>query len=240
LTQFQKQITTETMDFHQEPLFQWISQFAYQPQIVYIAIVGLMVASAFGFPMPEEITIISVGLLAYMGTHPDLFPPPFVGAPVVSAVEAAAVIFFAVVIADYIVFGIGRVFGRKLMRYPKTAWLFPEKSMEKINEWLRRFGDRAVFLFRFTPGLRFPAHVLLGMSHYSGRRFLTVDGFAALISIPTQLLLVAHMGESILKVLFQFKQGLLVVIVVVFGCWLTLKLWRRLKPRPVPEKYPFP
>ncbi len=72
------------MDFAAQPFFQWISQYAYEPTMVYCAIFVMMMASGFGLPLPEEVYIVSVGILAYMGAHPDLFPPPFVGAPVVN------------------------------------------------------------------------------------------------------------------------------------------------------------
>ena len=65
------------MDFAQEPIFQWMSQFAYEPTMVYVGLVGMMLLSSVGFPLPEEVTLVSVGVLAFMGANPEHFPPPF-------------------------------------------------------------------------------------------------------------------------------------------------------------------
>ena len=64
------------MNFGNEPIFQWLAQYAYQPTVVYISVCTMMIASAFGFPLPEEISIISVGILDASLVHPrEVFEP---------------------------------------------------------------------------------------------------------------------------------------------------------------------
>ena len=92
------------MHFGHEPIFQWLAQYAYQPGMVYFFVFAMMIASGFGFPLPEEVTIISVAVLAYMGANPQLFPPPYAGAPVIGGYEAAIVVSAAVFLADNLVF----------------------------------------------------------------------------------------------------------------------------------------
>jgi membrane protein DedA with SNARE-associated domain len=145
------------LDFASQPFFQWISQYAYEPMFVYSVVFLMMLASGFGLPVPEEVYIVSVGILAYMGAHPHLFPPPYPGAPVVNGYEAAAVTFVAVMFADFLVFTIGRVFGKKIITFPRFQKVFTKQVMEKINLWVKKYGIMAAFIFRFTPGVRFPA-----------------------------------------------------------------------------------
>lgn len=187
--------------------------------MVYIGVVVMMLASGFGFPVPEEVYIVSVGILAYMGANPDLFPPPYPGAAVVNGYEAALVTFFAVVFADMLVFFIGRVFGRKIIRRPRFQRIFTEENMHRIDRWVKKHGIMAAFIFRFTPGVRFPAHIALGMLSFSAWQFFLVDGLAALISVPTQILLIFHFGEPILKTIHSLKVyigiGLLALIVIL-------------------------
>ncbi len=90
-----------------------------------------------------------------------------------------------------------------------------DKVRDRVEDFIRRFGSFAIFLFRFTPGLRFPAHLILGASQVSVIRFLLIDGFAALISVPTQIILIFHFGEPILSRLSQFKFWLLGVAIAV-------------------------
>lgn len=215
------------MEFANEPIFQWMSQFAYQPMTVYAALVGMMMLSAVGFPIPEELTLISVGILAFMGAHPQHFPPPYAGAPVVSVHTASIIAFTAVVGADFLIYVIGRVFGRKLLYHPRVRRFFPEDMMRRVEEWTHKYGAYACGIFRFTPGLRFPGHLACGMLQYPAWKFLLIDGIAALISVPTQIYLLAHYGEPILMKLRQFKIVLFSVIGVLIIYFVIKKLRQR-------------
>lgn len=203
------------MDFASEPIFVWMSQFAYQPGTVYAALIGMMMLSAVGFPLPEEVTLISVGILAFMGANPEHFPPPYPGAPVVNVHTASIIAFSAVVTSDFVIYLLGRVFGRKLLYHPRVHKFFPEDMMKRVEEWTHKYGAYACGIFRFTPGLRFPGHLACGMLHYPAWKFLVIDGIAALISVPTQIYLLAHYGEPILKYLRQFKMVVLALIGLV-------------------------
>ena len=217
------------MHFGHEPIFQWLAQYAYQPGMVYFFVFAMMIASGFGFPLPEEVTIISVAVLAYMGANPQLFPPPYAGAPVIGGYEAAIVVSAAVFLADNLVFWLGRTFGRKIMKMRPFVNFFEGPVMGRINHFVKKYGVYAAFIFRFTPGIRFPAHLFLGMSHFSAMAFLIVDGVAIMISVPTQILLVYHFGEPILATLYKFKVyvgallGLILIYVIVH------RLWQRFK-----------
>ncbi|PWU15163.1 MAG: DedA family protein [Bdellovibrio sp.] len=216
------------MSFHQDWIFQWMKQYAYQPLMVYGGIVFMMIASGFGLPVPEEVTIVSVGLLSYMGAHPDLFPPPEVGTRPMNGYEAAVVTLVSVVAADLLVFTLGRTFGRKIVRSERFHEMFADKVMSRINTFTKKYGVYAAFVFRFTPGIRFPAHIAMGMSeHLPMWQFFLVDGSAATISVPTQILLIYHYGETILTLIHRFKMMILAVLAGVLFIWVLRKLFLR-------------
>ena len=219
------------MEFANEPIFQWMSQFAYQPGTVYIALVGMMLLSAIGLPLPEEMTLISVGVLAFMGANPQHFPPPFPGAPVVNVHTAAAIAFFAVFFSDFLIYTIGRVFGRKLLYHPRVHKMFPPHLMKRVEEWTHKYGTYACGIFRFTPGIRFPGHLACGMLHFPVWKFLLIDGIAALISVPTQIYLLAHYGEPILMKLRQFKLVVFAVIAILLIYFLFKKIREKMKAK---------
>ena len=224
------------MDFAAHPFYQWISQYAYEPNMVYMAVFFMMLASGFGLPVPEEVYIVSVGILAYMGAHPNLFPPPFPNAAVVNGYEAAAFTLVAVVFADIVVFSLGRVFGKKLIGRPRMQKVFTAGVMERINTWVRKYGMSAAFIFRFTPGIRFPGHVALGMTTLPAWRFFIVDLIAAMISVPTQILLIYHFGEPILSALHRFKVILLIVLSIFALAFVIRKIWMLFRQPPHPDK----
>ncbi len=193
------------MDIANQPIFQFLAQYAYQPELVYLAVVGMMLASGFGLPLPEEVTLLSVGVLAFMGSRPDLFPPPALGATPVNMHHAALVSFTAVVMADSLIYGLGRMWGRKFLYHEKMRRIVSVEALQKVEERTKRYGMVAVFAFRFTPGVRFPGHLACGAMKFEFWKFLLVDFFAALISVPTQIYLVAIYGEPIIKFLQEVK-----------------------------------
>lgn len=220
------------MEFANEPIFQWMSQFAYQPYTVYFALIGMMLLSAVGLPLPEEVTLISVGILAFMGSHPEHFPPPFPGAPVVNVHTAAIIAFFAVFFSDFLIYGVGRVFGRKLLYHPRVHKMFPPHLMKRVEEWTHKYGAYACGIFRFTPGIRFPGHLACGMLHFPVWKFLLIDGLAAAISVPTQIYLLAHYGEPILMKLRQFK----LVVFGIIGLLLIYFVFRKIREKMLQKK----
>ncbi len=188
--------------------------YAYEPTWVYVFLIGMMFLSAVGLPFPEEATLVSVGILAYMGAHPDKYPPPFPGAPFVHAKTAAVVAFFAVFGADFVIYGIGRLFGRQVFEWKPIRAVLSEENRQRIEAWTIKYGAYACGIFRFTPGIRFPGHLACGMLKFPIWKFALIDGIAALISVPTQILLLAHYGETILGFLKQFKIVVLCLLVI--------------------------
>ena len=209
------------MGFSEDAILQWFAQYAYQPGFVYSAIVLLMVASSFGLPAPEEITLLSAGLVCYMGSRPDLFPPPNANLEPVNVYVTASVCLASVFLSDFLVFSLGRYFGDRIL---KTRFIAKQsQKIEKVSKWTKKHGAWAAGVFRFTPGLRFPGHFSCGMLGLSPIKFTAVDGTAALLSVPTQVMLLAFYGESILKYVRQFKIVILCLGGVILAFYLVKK-----------------
>lgn len=196
----------------------WFQQWAHEPLKVYSVIVGMMVLSSFGFPVPEEVTLVSAGIIGYMSLQ-----SPVTHEPKVQVEILALVCFFAVFLSDFLVFFLGRRLGGRVIRsrYFKRY----QKRLDQVVSWVKRYGIWAAGVFRFTPGLRFPGHFSCGMLGLSWVKFVAVDGAAALLSVPTQVLLVAYYGE---EVLYYFKQFKFVILggLVVFGIYYFVKMYR--------------
>lgn len=191
-----------------------LAPYAFEPNWIYFFIVLMMLLSAVGLPIPEEATLVSVGLLAYMGLHPEKYPPPYAGASHVNPETAALIAFLAVFLSDFLIYSIGRFFGRRIFDWKPIRSVLSEENRIKIEEWTRKYGAYACGIFRFTPGLRFPGHLACGMLKFPAWKFGLIDGIAAAISVPTQILLLAYYGDNILKFLKQFKIGVLVLIIL--------------------------
>lgn len=221
--------------------FEWIPQalqdvemffraHAYQAGFVYLSVFIFMYMSSFGLPIPEEVVLISSGLVAHMATHPELYPPPEgLDLYPVNPYILAGLCFFAVISSDSIIYWLGKRYGKGWLRHPRFRRFIRPKHIVKIRSWVRRYGVWATALFRFTPGLRFPGHLMCGAMGMPLSRFLTVDAIAAGLTVPTQILLIAFYGDTILAWLKNFKYVLILVIAGVLLYFLIRRLFRRAK-----------
>ncbi len=202
-----------------EGLLQYFSSYAYEPWTVYGFIFLFMTACSFGFPVPEEVVLISSGLLVYMAKNPEKFPPPYPGAEAVDVNTTMLVAFFAVIISDTLVYSIGLLLGDRLLKYKWFRNMKASKSWGHIDKWFAKYGSWCCGIFRFTPGLRFPGHLSCGLMKIPFWTFLAIDGTAALVSVPTQVWLLAYYGGEILDKLQQFKIILFSMLGIAFIAW---------------------
>jgi membrane protein DedA with SNARE-associated domain len=196
-----------------------------------------MVLSAFGLPIPEEIVLISAGFVGHMALHPADFPPPYAGAPSVDIKILAMVAFFAVIASDFLIYQLGKRFGPRLFKMRWFARFISDEALEKIQRWTRKYGAWTVVIFRFTPGVRFPGHLMCGAMGLSPWRFIAVDAIAAGLSVPTQVLLVSFYGETILAYFKPFKIYLLSAFAIALLGFFAYKIFQRFMGR-TPETMP--
>lgn len=209
---------------NEQAIIDFFTNYAYQPFAVYTFIVVFMTASSFGLPIPEEVTLLSAGLVAYMAKNPAEFPPPTPDAQGVNLVVIAIVCFVSVLGSDFLIYTLGRFFGPRIM---KTRFFNSEAGQErfrKINRVYQRYGHWGCGLFRFTPGIRFPGHMSCGMMGIPAWKFLAIDGSAALISVPTQVLLVAAYGQVILAKVKQFNMVLISIVLIAVTAFIVVKI----------------
>ncbi len=192
-----------------------------------MAVIVIMTASSLGLPLPEEIALVSCGLIAYMARNPDLYPPPTPDAQGVDLATLAIVCFCAVILSDLLIFYLGKFFGQKIIQLPFTKKTLGEKNIRRVNFWYEKYGHWTCGVFRFTPGLRFPGHLSCGMMGVPVYKFLMIDGTAALISVPTQVVLVALYGDVIIDKLKQFKLYMFSAMAIAAVIFLIFKLYKR-------------
>lgn len=217
------------MEFSEAGLMNFFSQYAYEPMYVYGFITAFMLASSFGFPIPEELVLISAGLVAYMAHHPELYPPPFPGAQGVDVLTLCLVCFFAVFFSDTLVYFIGKIFGGRIIKTKFFQKQVAGEGFNRINLWFQKYGGLACGIFRFTPGLRFPGHLSCGLLGIPVWKFLLIDALAAGFSVPTQVYFVATYGGEILDKVAKYKIYALEICVVLFVIWFARRLYLKKK-----------
>ncbi len=218
----------------EEFIQQTFGTLSYQPWAVYGAICGFMLLSAFGLPLPEEVILISAGFVGHMALFPAIPHPP--GASVVNVHVLASVALLAVLGSDFLIYALGKHFGPSLFRQRWFQRVVSPDRLVKVRGWMQKYGYWPVIVFRFTPGVRFPGHLMCGAMGLSPWKFLAVDLVAALLSVPTQIYFVSYYGREILhyfKTAKLFLLGAFVVGLIIFF----VRKWqaKRRKPPESPE-----
>ncbi len=184
------------------------------PYMPYVLVLGLILLSGFGLPIPEDIPLIMAGYLCYpLHGYADpwlLFP----------------LAFLAVVGADLMVFVLGRKYGHHVPKLPLMRRFLTEKRLAKTESLLHRHGGKFMFAARFLPGLRAPAIFTAGNFKIPYWKFLLYDGGAALISVPLILGLAYYFAEHLEQVrvwVANGEKGAIAVILVAAVVFIVVK-----------------
>lgn len=165
----------------------------------YFVMFGILIACGFGLPMPEDVVLITGGILAsHEVTH-------FWGVVVVCMA--------GVLMGDGIVFGLGRYFGPSIKKKGIFKKIFTEKIDQRAQAIIHKYGDKVVFMARFMPGLRTPIFLTCGVYQVKPWKFLLLDGTAALISVPLWIYVGYVFGQN----LEELEQKIRHVQVGLFG-----------------------
>lgn len=203
-----------------------------QPLLEYLqasplALFGLVVIlllCGIGLPLPEDIVLITAGLLAGSKGH--------------SCIAASVVMYAGVVAGDSLAFTVGRHFGMRVLAFRWTLRVFSLEKQRLIQKLFTRYGSFVFFVARFLPGLRAGIFCMAGALKASYARFLFFDGVAAVISVPLWVwfghLLWAKFGDNIGKLTraVSVAHSYTVLATLSLGAILSLAgwlLWRRLK-----------
>lgn len=196
-------------------IMSWFAGYAYEPLFIYSAVIVIMFLSSFGLPLPEEVTILALGLIVYMGRNPELYPPPSSDSTPVDLNLAMIICFSAIFFSDFLVYYLGRKFGENEKVLKFIHRFINQTAFQKTKDLIQKHSFWVPALFRFTPGLRFPGHFSCGMMGIKPWQFIITDGAAALLSVPTQVYFFAIYGKSILSTIGLIKQYILIIIVIL-------------------------
>ena len=158
-------------------LFEYFSEFGY------LAPFTVLLRCGFGFPVPEEVTMLGSGFLLYEGR--------------VEALPVVGVCFVATLMGDSVPYWLGRLWGQKALTYKIVRKVLHAERLRTIEERFHRTGVRAVFACRFLPGLRLPAWFTAGTLGMSYPRFIATDAAGAAIMTPIFVFLGYASGEKI-------------------------------------------
>ena len=182
----------------------------------YLAVFVMLLICGFGIPVPEDVTLVTGGVIAGLG-HADVHTMFAVGMA-------------GVLIGDGLMFTLGRLYGQRLQLLPGFRKILTPQRFASAQDAFHKYGKWVMFVARFLPGLRTPVFFSAGMSHrVSFPTWLLMDGFAALISVPIWVYLGyfgAQNWDWMFSVLRQFQHGILGLL-AAGGIWLAWRWWKK-------------
>lgn len=184
--------------------------------LAYFIMFFILLACGFGLPLPEDIILITGGILASHG--------------VTKYWVTLAICMAGVLIGDSVIYTVGRTMGDRIKKTKIFNYIVKKERDQKIQFWFSKYGDKVIFFARFMPGLRMALFLSSGIYRVPAWKFFALDGFAALISVPLWVWLGYIFGSN-LEVLehkmHQLQQGIYgvlgLVIVGVLVYWLAKK-----------------
>ena len=182
----------------------------------YFLIFAVLIACGFGLPIPEDITLVTGGILASRG--------------IIDFNYCIILCMAGVLIGDGIVFMLGRTVGNKLLVTRLGRFIMPEKRDLAVRALVKKYGDKIIFMARFMPGFRTPLFFATGTYHVPFWKFLLLDGFAALISVPLWIYVGYLFGanlEELENVIRHFQVGIYSSLAAIFVAFLGIYFIRK-------------
>jgi membrane protein DedA with SNARE-associated domain len=182
----------------------------------YAAVFVMLLVCGFGVPVPEDVTLLTGGVIAGLG-HADVHTMFAVGMA-------------GVLIGDGTMFVLGRVYGQRIQMLPGFRKVLTPERYASAQDAFHKYGKWVMFVARFLPGLRTPVFFSAGMSHrVSFPTWLIMDGLAATISVPIWVYLGyfgAQNWDWMFAMLHRFQHGILALLGLGLG-WVAWRWWRK-------------
>src|SRR5512133_503488 len=185
----------------------------------YAFIFFILVLCGFGLPMPEDIVLVTGGVLAWLSS--DVETATLAGMVRDRGLLAMiAVGLTGIVAGDTVIFLAGRRFGHRVADFRPLRRLITPEKLELVEKKVRTRGNVVVMFARFLPGLRAPTYFTVGHARMPYWKFALYDGTAALISAPLWVCLGFWFGsdlEEAARVASRFSHYILLGVAVVLG-----------------------
>lgn len=183
----------------------------------YWAVFFVLLACGFGVPIPEDITLVSGGVisgLGYTNVHWML-----------------VVSMLGVLVGDSTMYWLGRIYGEKILNFPLIRNVATPARFATVQARFEKQGWKLLFVARFLPGLRAVVYLVSGITRkVSFTRFVAVDFMAAIISVPIWVYLGDFGAKNLDWLEAQIHRGQMVIwVLLLLGGLFIFWKWKKAK-----------
>lgn len=130
------------------------------------------------------------------------------------------------ILGDMTNYYLGRNYGIKLIK--KDNWIFNTKNYRKVKSFFKEYGDKAVFIARFSGPLSWVTPFVAGMSKMNFKTYLKYNIPAAILGIGQFLVLGYFLSNSYQKFLPVLEKYSVIFFILFVILILTYPYIRRL------------
>jgi membrane protein DedA with SNARE-associated domain len=186
---------------------------AYSP---YVGILAALFMGSLGVPIPEELPVLTAGVLASQ--------------QVVQWWIALPLCMIGVLSGDVILYWVGHHWGDHVLDLRPVRCILDPARRIKLAAAYRRNGLLIVFAARHVMGFRAAAFLTAGIAHIPFWKFLAVDALAAAYAVPLGFglaYLFADRVQELMANVHRVDLWIVVVALVALVVWLSYTTWRR-------------
>jgi membrane protein DedA with SNARE-associated domain len=194
------------MLFLEDP--EWIGRFF--GEFGYLAPFVVLLLCGLGLPLPEEVSLIGAGVLVHRGE--------------VDFATVTVVCGVAILLGDSVPFWLGRRYGLAALRIRWVTRVVHPERFARLQKRFEEHGNWATFVCRFFAGVRIPGYFVSGMMGMSYPRFLVLDAFGVLISVPVSIWLGRLFADQMDELQAKMKDLHLVLAFLAISLALSLFL----------------
>jgi membrane protein DedA with SNARE-associated domain len=167
-------------------------------------------------PIPEELPILSAGVLAHEGVARWWIALP--------------VCLVGVLAGDAVLYWVGYHWGERILDWWIVRVVLSREREERLKAAYRRHGVKIVFTARHVMGVRAAAFLTAGISHVPFGKFLACDAAAAFVSVPLAFggaFLFTAQIERIVRDVHRIERWVGLALLIAAAVWVTWLSLRR-------------
>lgn len=185
-------------------------------EFAYLGIFLTLFGAGLGLPIPEELPIVTSGVLA--------------NERIVRWWVALPLCLIGVLSGDVVLYWVGHHWGERILDWAIVRSVLSRDREERLKSRYRRYGMRIVFAARHVMGLRAAAFLTAGISKFPFWKFLVVDAGAVMLGVPLQFTLAYLFTDQIERILVDVHRAerwAALALLVALAAWLAIIVYRR-------------
>lgn len=199
------------MESFVEPFIDFVLEYSYAAEFVILLACGL------GLPVPEEVTLIAGGYLCWKIKN--------------SLGLTILVCMTAILLGDWLMFLLGQRYGKWILRSRWFRRMLTRRKLARVTLYFRKYGVKTVFFARFVAGIRVPVYFMAGSLKMRSWKFLWLDFWGALLSVPVSIWAGKIFGNNIQDAIRVMKRVKLQIAIGIVAFGVLYALYRYYRAR---------